>query len=259
MGALFDSIPGEAKKGKEFVIRSKGDEVFFVSETDEIFCFAGIMLRDDKLFPEHLNTWPYYMNGKHSTDLAAQKQISGFKRISDGRITLERYVDEWLENTMYKQIDAYVRLPSADTYYAVYMGHKENEALTRAVFGLTYDEMSQLLECYAQTVGIYSEYIHYPRLTRSVRSVNFCDITESWIPAKFPYVTFAESGYEFSHVSLWGFYRHVQLLTKNSMKSVFAQVLLNEGIAPNILENLFKIGRQSFFGKTITHNILPNV
>lgn len=29
MGALFDSIPGEAEKGKEFVIRDKGNELFF--------------------------------------------------------------------------------------------------------------------------------------------------------------------------------------------------------------------------------------
>lgn len=28
MGALFDSIPGEAEKGKAFAIRSKGNELF---------------------------------------------------------------------------------------------------------------------------------------------------------------------------------------------------------------------------------------
>ena len=258
MGALFDSMPGDSIKGREFVICGQGNESVFISETDEVFCFAGIMLREDRLFPEHLNTWPYYMNGKHSTDATVKKQIMGFKRITDGRISLDRYVDEWLENTHYKQINAHVRLPSADTYYAVYMEHEENEALTRAVFGLTYYELSQLLECYARTVGEYTDYFQYPRLTRSVRAVNFCDITEAWIPVKFPYVTFAESGYEFSHVSLWGFYRHVQLLTKNSMKSIFAQVLLNAGLDQKVLGRLFEIGRQDFLSKTITQNTVPD-
>ena len=234
MGTLFESMPGNSMKGKEFVICGQGNETVFVSETDEVFCFAGIMLREDRLFPEYLNTWPYYMNGKHSTDAAVKKQIMGFKRISDGRISLERFVDERLGNTQYKQVDAYVRFPSADTHFAVYLEHEENEALTRAVFGLTCDELSRLLEYYARTVGECSDFYQYPRLTRSVRSVNFCDITEAWIPAKYPYITFAESGYEFSHVSLWGFYRHVQLLTKNSMKSIFAQVLLNAGLDPMI-------------------------
>lgn len=37
-------------------------------------------------------------------------------------------------------------------------------------------------------------------------------ITGIWIPPKFPYIAFNDSGYDFSHVSLFGFYRHIGAL-----------------------------------------------
>ena len=259
MGVLFEQFSSDPIKGKDVTIERKYGEEFFISERDEIYCYAGMLLKDDQNAIDSLYTRPYYMNGKHSTDEGVTDKILGFHRIVDGRIVLDNYVDNrWSADMMYKQLNAVIRYPSAETYYGVLVNHEEDKDLTSVVFGLTYDELSQLTECYAKALGAYSAYRQYPRVTRSVRSANRCDITNAWIPAKFPYITFAESDCDFSHISLWGFYRYIQLLMNRSIQSPFGQLLVKLGADPALLEKVLKIGCNVYGVKMITWDMLIN-
>ena len=60
--------------------------------------------------------------------------------------------------------------------------------------------------------GIWPNFRLALTITRSMKNDKFCDITGIWIPPKFPYIAFNDSGYDFSHVSLFGFYRHIGAL-----------------------------------------------
>ena len=247
MGELFNQIPSDAIKGEDITIGERYGGEFYISEYDEIIHYSGVLMKEDNRDIKSQNMWPYYMNGKHSFDKSISDRIINFIRIVDGQIVLEDYVDaRWYSDKMFKKIEAVVRYPSADTYYCVLVNRREDEALTRAVFGLTYRELSQLTECYAKALGTYNIFQQYPRVTRSVRSANLCDITNAWIPEKFPYITFAESSFDFSHVSLWGFYRHVQLLMMDSVQSPVGQLLINAGAEPELLEKVMNIGRNAF-------------
>ncbi len=253
MGALFDHYDVEPVMGKDITIGDCFPEVF-ISDTDTIFCYIGICLSDIDRRNQASFIQPYYMRGMHSTDKKTSKETTGFYRMIDGCIFLDNYIDADLYSEhLYKKIDCGIRFPAPDNYYAVFVNKEEDPDLTRGIFGLTHEEITSLLEAYAKAMGIYHEYTTYPRLTKSPRSVNYCDITDLWIPERFPYVAFNDSGYHFSHVSLWGFYRHIQLLTGYKINSVFSKALLKFGVNEEILNRVFNIGTRIFYQTKVTN------
>ena len=252
MGELFNRFDVEVIQGKDITIGDYFPEIF-VSENDEVFCYGGICLSDRERRRQASFMHPYYMIGKHSEDALISDKISAFYRIAEGCIILDNYVDSHLyKERLFKKINAGVRFPQPDSYYAVFADRVEHDGLTRAVFGLTYEELTSLLEAYAKVMGTYSDYFTYPKLTRSVRNENCCDMTDAWIPEKFPYIAFSESGYEFSHVSLWAWYRHIQLLTGCKTDSTFSRALLKYGAAEDILNRVFTIGRSIYYQTKVT-------
>lgn len=244
MSSLFDQYDVPQLLGNEIVINDPFPAIY-VSENDEVNCFTGVFLNNEERYQVSLHTHPYYMHGKHSTDKKFAASIKGFFRIANGCIFLDNYVDnQYDKNRAYKLTNRFIRYPAAaSTYYGVmeYTTIAEDAELTRKIFGLTCYELESVLEGYAKTLGRYNMYTQYPRLTRSVRSSNYCDLTDLWIPEKFPYITFQESGYDFSHVSLWGFYRHIQLLIENTVSSRLGQALLAAGVDEVTLQALLKI------------------
>ncbi len=255
MGKLFDRYDVEPMKGKDITIGKHLPEIF-VSDTDKIFFYPGVSLRDDEQRRRASFMHPYYLHGKHSTDEQTSRKTNGFYRIMEGCIVLDDFVDkDFLSDCTYKRINAGVKLPCPDSYYAVFVNQEEDEDLTRGVFGLTYVELTSLLDAYAKVMGTYCEYFTYPKLTRSIKSENFCDMTELWIPEQFPYIAFSDSGYDFSHVSLFGFYRHVQLLTGCKINSAVSRALLKSGIDEEVLNRLFAIGKGFFYQTKVTKNI----
>lgn len=252
MGELFDRYPGEVMQGKDITIK-RGHADMFISDRDEVFCYGGICVNTEEAIDKGLFVYPYYMEEKHSTDKKVAERIRGFYRIADGCIYLDEFVDgRFYGERSYKRIDIGFRLPSADTYYGVLLDHKEDEDLTSAVFGLTCYELQKLLEAYAKVFGTYNDYFQYPKLTRSPRSTNFCDMTDVWIPEKFPYVAFKESGQDFSHVSLFGFYRHIQMLTDCRLNSAASRALLQNGADQAVLSRVFTIGRTCWHQERLT-------
>lgn len=256
MGALFDRYDVEPVIGKDITIGEYFPEIF-ISDTDTIFCYSGICMSDMERRSRDSFMRPYYMRGMHSTDKKISKEITGFYRIVDGCIVLDNYIDaNFYSKHLYKKIDCGIRFPAPDNYYAVLVNGEEDAYLTREIFGLTHEEITSLLEAYAEVMGTNRIYSAYPRLTKSPRSVNYCDITELWIPEGFPYVAFNDSGYHFSHVSLWGFYRHIQLLTGYKMNSIFSIALLKHGASEEALSRVFNTGTRSSYQSKITKSTL---
>ena len=105
-------------------------------------------------------------------------------------------------------------------------------------------------------MGTNYEFSTYPKLTRSIKNTNFCDITDGWIPEAFPYIAFKESGYDFSHVSFFGFYRHIQLLTGREMNSLISRALLQSGLNEDILKTVFGIGCNLYSQPKVTSDII---
>jgi len=241
MPNIFEQYDSIEQLGSEIVIPDSFPAIF-VSENNEVYCYIGIFL-DEERNSEMLYMNPYYMQGKHSTDKKIMKEIRGFFQITNGYIVLDNFVDNQYSNKKYKNTNTFIRYPiAADTYYGVWKEYNdEDEALTKAVFGLTYNELYEVLDGYAEILGTKNMYGQYPRLTRSIRAVNFCDITGGLIPSQFPYITFAQSGYDFSHVSLWGFYRHLQLLMEKSISSRLGKALLEVGVPEKTLNALLCI------------------
>ena len=243
MGVLFDKYPGRGKKGSGITI-SNGDTMVFVSERDEVFLYTGICLNDDIIHHKNLERTPYTMHGLHSTNRSICDQIRNFYRISDGCIYLDNYVDSmFYKDKRYKQIKAGLALAVPSVDYGVRVNGQDDIALTKAVFGLTASELYDLVNASKIVLSFTGDYSWFPRLTRSVNRDNYCDLTGSWIPAKFPYIAFAESGYDYSHVSLLGFYRLIQLLTYGRIDSEVSKKYLELGIDKNLLYRVFGIGR----------------
>ena len=249
---LFDKYQGEGKKANDIKIGEHLPELF-VSDRGEVLCYTGIYLKDSQR-NKSIFMQPYYMHGKHSFDKTIAKEINSFYRIENGCIVLDDYVDTKYGERSYKKVKIGIRFPAVDTYYGVMSDCQEDEMLTRAVFGLTYREIQQLLEAYAKVFGVYNIYMQYPRLTRS-KGANYCELTGVLIPEKFPYITFDENAYDFSHVSLWGFYRHLQLLTRKEIDSPVSKMLLQQGVDEELLNRIFDVGLSYFYQEVVNRSI----
>ena len=130
-----------------------------------------------------------------------------------------------------------------------------SETISKAIEAIS-EFGPKVAEAYAKVFGTYNDYFQYPRLTRSTRATNYCDISDVWIPEKFPYIAFKESGLDFSHVSLWGFYGHIQLLTDCRLNSVASQVLLQNGADEPLLNRVFSLGRTCWHQEKVTKALL---
>lgn len=253
MGDLFSRYSGQILQGKDITI-STSPNTIFISERDKVFCYAGVCLDKETSTQRRIFSFPHYMDNHHSTEKSVAEEICGFYRISDGCIYLDEYIDSPIYGDMlYKKINAGCRLPGPDTYYGIMSDYNEDEDLTRAVFGLACYELNTLLEAYAKVFGIYVSFSQYPRLTRSLQSSNSCDLTGLWIPERFPYIAFNDSGYAFSHISLFGFYRHIQLLTGCRLTSVASQALLRNGIDEELLKRVFVLGETCWYQEKVTY------
>lgn len=246
MGKLFDRFDAEAIKGRDITMEKYSPGIF-VSSHDEVFCYTGVRLVDDDTKESQCFYFPNYMRGKQSTDPSISDEITGFYRVMDGCIVIDNFVNKGIyERCLFKKTEGIVRYPSSNRYYSVIVNGEEDDSLTRAVFGFTYDELTSLLEAYAKVMGTHHEWFSYPRITKSGKYEHYCDLSNMWIPESFPHIAFNEGGYYFSHVSLWGFYCHLQILTDFRENSVFSRALLKYGLEPEILNRLFELGKHLF-------------
>ncbi len=248
--SFYQTLDLPEKTGKDIVLPDYPEpdypeQALYISEAGELFCYCGICSRDEK----HVNfrNWPYYLNGKHTQN--CKKEMIGLFRIKNGCILLTGFVDYKSYNkSNYKELKNHIiRFPQANTsYFGIeerietdnLWDFKENEDLTRECFGLTYFELEYIVQIYAEKLGLCNQYSQYPRITRSMKNDNFCDITGQWIPSKFPYIAFTESGYVFSHVSLYGFYRHIGAMLSMGSNTLGSSLFEHKTFGNNILNRI---------------------
>ena len=185
---------------------------------------------------------PFWAEGRHSVDEDISKTIKGFYRLKNGIVFRDSFIDSRTFSSFdVAEADEYVDLPnSASTYYGIrtHVSQKEDKEATREAFGLTYDELSEILDSYGRIYGLGNIYFPYPKVTRSTQRDNVCDLSHAWIPEKFPYVAFDNSGYLFSHVSLGAFYEHLRLLLLHRKRSRVWKSMIENGVSEELLERV---------------------
>ena len=187
----------------------------FESNEGELFVYLGAILNNGMRMG--LNCSPYWAYKKHSTDELVQEGILGFYRLKSGVI----FKDEFIDGETYLPFEV-----------------EENSEDTRKAFGLTYDELSDVLRAYGCIFELGGAYSPQPRITRSNQRNNCCDLSHAWIPAGFPYIAFDTNEYPFSHVSLGAFYGHLRLLLLHDQRSKIWQNMIALGVAKDILAQI---------------------
>lgn len=264
---FYHALDSSEQIGKNIVIPDSSHKALYLSEHGELFCYSGIYGRDKN--GVYFQSWPYYLWGKDTK--SCEEYIKGFFMIRDGCILLTGFVDhDFYNGKRYKQLSNYVvRMPVANTcYFGIEKRietnnswyFEENEELSRACFGLTYCELEYLVKVYAERLGVCNEYMQYPRITRSMNSDNFCDITGIWIPPKFPYIAFNNSGYSFSHVSLYGFYRHIGVMLSMGSDTIASQIFEHKTFGNEIISRIKQIDDHFPFEIKVTREyIIPEM
>lgn len=245
---FYKNLDAPEQLGGDILIPSHHTEALYISENGELFCYTGIYSRDAKEVSFH--SWPYYLRGKNAGK--CKNVIKGFLRLKTGCILITDFLDQELHSTRkFKQLKNYVvRLPTANSCYfgiekrietANSWYFEEDEELSRSCFGLTSQELEFIVQVYAQRLGVFNDYIQYPRVTRSMKNDNFCDITGLWIPPQFPYVTFSESGCPYSHISLNGFYHHVNVMLSMGNHTMGTKIFMHEIPSNNAIDRIQEI------------------
>jgi hypothetical protein len=142
--------------------------------------------------------------------------------------------------------DRWLVLPSGtESYFGVISrtDREEDEQLTRALFGGTRDEIEAVARAFAPIAGRgYHEMLDLPRVTFSKTRNNRCDVTNGLIPREFPYLAFESAQYDWSHISLFGFYRILSFLCPTRAESPVRRALLDQGVADTVLQRFTENG-----------------
>lgn len=256
MNELYEMESAKPIKGSEVVL-TLGFPKTYISERGEVFAYLGVAGKDHPAMAIRCCSYEY--EGKHSTDNIVAKNIYGFYRLVRGGIYLDSFMDKgYRASVTYKELNSYLDLPiSGSTYYGAIdrKTRHEDEAVTRAIFGLTHAELSRLLEGYGLLFGLSNDYIRLPRVMRSTQSDNICDLSGDWIPKGFPYIAFDNSGYPFSHISLRAFYSHIGLLMKGERKNPIWMGLAKCGTDEEILSRVTSLngGSVGDFSKVVRY------
>ena len=257
MSSLFVRLEGEVLQGKDITIPDQMPRIL-ISESDEVFCYTGICVYDPKHPVGSIFAQPFYMHGCHSADLEISDSIIGFYRVIDGCVILDDYVDSgYKRQRLYKSIGCDAWLSFQCRNYSETANKYKAKTLERKIFGLEHSELANLLTAYAKLMGTYNGFNPYPSLRTAKRS-HYCDLTDAWIPEEFPYIAFNDNGYRFSHISLYGFYRHIQLLTNFQTESVFCNELLKYGASKSAITRITSMNNYDLYGeKIIKKGMLP--
>lgn len=255
MGKIYEQIQEKEILCQEIVIPDSFPAIY-IDERDEVYCYHGVIDQDRFLF----SSSPYYLKGKSPRQI--KDTIRGYFRIKNGQILQEKeYIDEYNSfnnNMKCKEIPAFLHFPSPqDMTYCVYYDQQKNleDILTEKIFGLSYRDLAELLQQFNDIFRIAQKdyFSRYPKITRSIKKDNECELSNLWIPSEFPYIAFGESSYLYSHVSLYGFYNHIKFITGGNRESPIAKKLIENGLNPEILKKVLAI-RDDYISKSIDWN-----
>jgi hypothetical protein len=146
-----------------------------------------------------------------------------FVELHGGALTCAGFLTD---NHPYKILKGYrLHLPrGADNSFGVINADGElDEPLTRTLFGATYDELDDFIDCFHTATRYTCEKLWNwkpARITFSKSRDNNCDLSGVHIPANFPFITLSpDTQYFGGHISLYGLYRQIALLCHYSKRS----------------------------------------
>lgn len=219
----------------------------YEDQTGQLIVYLGAILKNSSNMS--LKHSLYWAKGTHSTDTAVQSRIAGFYKLNNGIIHKENFLDaETLFPYEVRQKNEYIVLPTtASNYYGICDcdTYEENAKDTRKAFGLTFEELDQVLDAYSHIFKLGNTYQRDPRITRSTQKDNCCDLCSTWIPQGFPYIAFEPKSGSFSHISLSSFYQHLKLLLFQKTRSVFWKRMLACGIEESLLDHIHSMTNYS--------------
>lgn len=142
--------------------------------------------------------------------------------------------------------DRRVCLPhAADNYFGVLSDTGSlDEPLTREFFGATMQELEGFLTVFHAAVRYPVAHFKPFRVTFSKTRDNDCDLTRAYIPQEFPFIACGDTQFFGGHVSLNGFYRHLNFLCEyhlvnNEVKGEgFFNLLVQHGAKPELIMQL---------------------
>lgn len=231
-------IPPGFQKGSSIDLAAYHSDVLAIDLAGRVRCIVGYRDEDqsDKL--------PYY-----SPCVAARRGDGRgscrFVELTHGALSKCGFLRD---DEHYKILDdKWLITPSgADSYFGVISrGDRQEDAeLTRTLFGATRREIEQAATALAPIVGRqHHEMLRLPRTTFSKTRDNTCDVGSYLIPKNFPYIAFDGANSDWSHVSLYGFYRVLDFLCPPHRSSPVEKALLEAGIDKLLLSSLVENAR----------------
>jgi hypothetical protein len=251
------TVPMEAPegfvKGKIIQLEEWHDWMIALDINGHAICYLGYFEKNNK------SDIPYY-DVSVASRIPKGRETYCLVQLIHGSLRYARFFDD---DSYYKVLDnRSVSLPVAtNNYFGVFDKDtkKEDKELTRQLFGGTISEIGSCAVSIAKLFGrYYGELFALPRVTFSKTRENSCDLTGCLIPRNFPYIAFDQSEYDWSHVSLFGFYRLLNLLCPTSRVSPIMHALEEDGIDESFLarfiECVFDYGRLIQYADTLYKN-----
>lgn len=233
------SVPQGFTPRDELSIDAWEHDSIAVSSSGEAFFYVGYRREDQ---PHDI---PYYAVSVAARD-GRKEDSRRLVRFIGGTLTFDFFLRA---HETYQLIDdRFVALPSgADSYFGVLIkgSRAEDENLTRQLFGATINELSAVAAAFGELTGRVSRsYSEAGRVTFSRSRNNDCDVSACLIPRNFPYLAFEQAQYDWSHISLYGFYRLLAFLCSGGRESPIKRGLLDAGLEGELLHRLIKCGQQ---------------
>jgi len=218
--------------GKNIPVDALNKHNMFITEKWSVKCFLGYQ---EESQPRKL----IYDVPSVATPYPDSRKLSRFMTLSKGSIHKSGFLSD---DVRYKVVRKHqLVFPSiGNSRFGVVsrVDGKEHAKLTRAVFGGTSEEIQMVAVLFARLTGRGKGFFSQPRITISNKRDNMCDVNGSVIPAKFPYLTFNNSEHRWSHVSLVGFYRVLDLCCSCDGEGSMRQNMLDKGVSAKLLDQL---------------------
>lgn len=215
---------------------------FIGSSSENLTCYLGYRPQ-----PMKINLFCYSL----CVGLRDGDDTSSYVKLENGAL-LWAYKPESTLRTYYHAPDFKLILPSGTqcTYSVISHCIEGDKKATEKAFGFIQEDLAELIRAYCIVAEIdgYKE----GRIAFSKNRENNCDLTGAIIARNFPYITFAEANYIWSHVSLYGFYCHLAFLLHKGKRGKFYQLMVEAGAKEEWLARIKGIPEETNRNKVIT-------
>tara|TARA_R110002072_G_scaffold238769_2_gene396371 strand:- start:293212 stop:293973 length:762 start_codon:yes stop_codon:yes gene_type:complete len=230
-GIKFDDIDGSAIAERDLDL--DGIRFHPVIYADDRICFFHDQIYDGD--DDQFIRRRYRRSSQRLDDCQSYIQLSGGRLFRTS--SFERTFDTDKPVKIMEQFSVLLPDGGSDVGFRVLdrKNDEVHEPLTRLFFGMCEYELRQL-------TAVFSDLFHGRefdqrggRVTASRTRDNSCDLSNRLIPARFPYVAFANSDHFGGHIAIGTFYDTLSFLCLHPRKSDAYARLLGEGVPEDAL------------------------